>query len=111
MSQKEIEVGVRLGEVIAGHRAFNPADHGPIRQVIAEFKREGNPYTSFVGRKLDELYRCAKRLDQLRKTQPEHSRPIRREKAEAVRLMEAMGRAQGRMIAEYARREGAVNGV
>lgn len=111
MIPTEIEAGVRLGEVIVGTRAFNPADHGPFRQMAAELKRDKHATVSLIGCKMDELYRCAQRLDSLRKTQPEDSRPIRKEKAEAVRIMAAIDRARERMVAEVMRREGSVLGV
>ncbi|WP_340673152.1 hypothetical protein [Brevibacillus agri] len=90
--------GIRLAAVIAGTCAFNPADFVQYRQIIALLKRDRDADIALYGRKMDEVYACVQRLDALRRTMPEDSRPVRKVKAEIVRLIDVIDRARGRVV-------------
>lgn len=89
----------RLAAVIAGTCAYHPADFVQYRQIIALLKRDDDSDVALYGRKMDELVACVRRLDTLRETMPEDSRPIDRVKAEIVRLVGVIDRARGRLSA------------
>jgi hypothetical protein len=101
----------RLSDVIAGAHPFNSRDYVKFRGLVADLKRQDDAEIALFGRKLDEIYRCVERLDILRKTLPEDSRPIRKVKAEIVRIMATIDRARERIAAEVYRKAGERYGV
>lgn len=90
----------RLRGVLARSRPFNEADYVQFRQVTAELKRDENADVALVGRNLSEIYALIKRIDTLRKTMPEGTRPIRKGAVDVLRLISSCNRAIERISRE-----------
>lgn len=90
----------RLRGVLARSRAFDEADYVQFRQVTAELKCDENADVALVGRSLNEIYTLIKRIDTLRKTMPEGTRPIRKGVVDVLRLISTCNRALKRISRE-----------